>query len=285
MKATFYFSLLRYVYDPLSQEFVNIGVVVYSPEHAFLRANFTSRYRRISRMFGHVEGASFRALSRYIENQIALLSDKLDRGLLFQDSKRDLQSMLGEILPADEGAIRFVAGGIGITEDPLRSLDTLYQRYVSRYENPSDTVRRTEDDVWKSFQETLKTKRVYRHLVPKKIAAPDYEYQFERSWKNGKWHVFEPVSFDLADENAILEKASKWVGRSSSLSDSPDQFKLILLLGKPTDQKLMPAYQKAQNLLSAKIPVDRELFQEEEAVKFADELEREFCQHELESQL
>ena len=31
MKEKFYFSLLRYVYDPLTQEFVNIGVVLYSP--------------------------------------------------------------------------------------------------------------------------------------------------------------------------------------------------------------------------------------------------------------
>ena len=283
MKSTFTFSLMRYVYDPLSQEFVNIGVVVYSPEHAFLRATFTPRYRRVSRMFGHIDGASFRGLGRYIENQISILSAEISKGLLFQDSKRDLQSILGEILPMDEGAIRFVSGGVGVTEDPVKSLDTLYQRYVARYENPGDTVRRDEDDVWKSFQEPLRTKQVYEHLVPKRIAASDYEYQFERSWKNGKWNVFEPVSFDLADESAILEKASRWVGRSTSLSDSPEPFKLIFLLGKPTDQRLMPAFQKAQNLLSTKIPVDRELFQEDDAANFADQLEEEFRQHELAS--
>jgi hypothetical protein len=235
-------------------------------------------------MFGPIDGASFRGLSRYVENQIAILSDEMGKGLLFKDSKRDLQSILGEILPADEGAIRFVAGGVGVTDDPSKSLETLYQRYVSRYENPNDTVRRDEDDVWKSFQEPLRTKQVYTQLVPKRITAPDYEYQFERSWKNGKWHLFEPVSFDLADESAILEKASKWVGRSSSLSDSSDEFKLIFLLGKPTDQKLMPAYQKARNLLSAKIAVERDFFQEDDATQFADQLEKEFCEHELESQ-
>jgi hypothetical protein len=282
VKAKFYFSLMRYVYDPLSQEFVNIGVVVYCPDIAFLRATFTTRYRRISKMFGQIDGASFRGLSRYIENQIAILSDKMSKGLLFRDSERDLQSILGEILPADEGAIRFVAGGVGVTEDPSKSLETLYQRYVSRYEK-KNSVRRDEDDVWKSFQESLRTKRVYTQLVPKKITAPDYEYQFERSWKNGKWHLFEPVSFDLADEFAIREKASRWVGRSNSLSDSPEQFKLIFLLGKPTDQTLMPAYQSARNLLSAKISVERELFQEEDAEHFADQLEEEFRQHELAS--
>lgn len=284
MKATFHFSLLRYVYDPLTQEFVNIGVVVYSPEHAFLRASFTTRYSRISKMFGPIEGPSFRALSRFIETQISILNEKICRGLLFQDAKKDLQAILGEILPSDDGAIRFAVGGVGITEDPAKSLDILFQRYVSRYENPNDATRRNEDDVWKSFQESLKAKRVYSHLVPKKITAPDYEYQFERSWKNGIWHVFEPVSFDMADESSILEKASKWVGRSSSLSDSPEQFKLILLLGSPTDPRLMGAFQRAQNLLRAKITGERELVQEKDAEQFAEQVEAEFRQHELESQ-
>ena len=69
MKAEFYFSLLRYVYDPLTQEFVNIGVVLYSPSQSFLRAMFTRRSRRISRMFGRVDGASFRVTTGYIERK------------------------------------------------------------------------------------------------------------------------------------------------------------------------------------------------------------------------
>jgi len=50
MKAQFHFSLLRFVYDPLTQEFLNIGVVLFSPESNFLQARFTNRYGRISRM-------------------------------------------------------------------------------------------------------------------------------------------------------------------------------------------------------------------------------------------
>jgi hypothetical protein len=284
MKAEFYFSLLRYVYDPLTQEFVNIGVVLYSPSHSFLRATFTGRYGRISRMFGRIDGESFRATTRYIERRVSDVSERLSRGLLFHDPKESLQSILGEVLPPDDTAVRFVFGGVGITEGPAQTLQELFGRYVTRYENPSENARRDENDVWKVFQEPLRAKAVFPHFAPKVIATPNYEYQFERSWKNGIWHLFEPVSFDLADASSISEKASRWVGRAMSLSDSSERFKLFLLLGEPADQRLGDAFLRARNLLATKIPVENQLVREGDAEQFAEEIEQEFQNHALESQ-
>jgi hypothetical protein len=278
MKEKFYFSLLRYVYDPLTQEFVNIGVVLYSPGNRFLRATFTSRYGRISRMFGRIDGASFRSTVGYIERKISDANERIARGLLFSDPKESLETILSEVLPPDDTAIRFVFGGVGMTDDSAESLDELYRRYVARYENPSEYEHRDENDVWKVFQEPLRAKRVYSQFVTKTIKARDYEYEFERSWKNGIWHVFEPVSFDLSDERSILEKASRWVGRTVSLSDSSEPFKLFLLLGEPVDPGLSEAFHKARHLLS-KIPGQRELVRERDAEQFAEEIEQEFQSH------
>jgi hypothetical protein len=284
MKAEFYFSLLRYVYDPLTQEFVNIGVVLYSPTHSFLHATFTSRYGRISKMFGRIDGASFRATTSFIERRVTNVNERLARGLLFHNPKESLQSILDEVMPPDDTAIRFVFGGVGITDNPTRSLEELFERYVTRYENPSENARRDENDVWKVFQEPLRSKEVFPYFGPKTITAPGYEYEFERSWKNGIWHLFEPVSFDLADEQSILEKASRWVGRTMSLSDSSEPFKLFLLLGEPSDPRLGTAFQRATNLLTKKIPGQSELVRERDAEQFAEEVEQEFQNHLLESQ-
>jgi hypothetical protein len=283
MKAKFYFSLLRYIYDPLTQEFINIGVVLYSPAHEFLRASFTTRYGRISRMFGRIDGASFRATANYIERKVSELNERIARGVLFKDAKESLESLLSAVLPPDDSAIRFAFGGVGISDDPARTLDELFSRYVARYENPNEFVRRDEDDVWRVFQEPLRAKRVYSHFESKRIATKDYEYVFQRSWRNGIWHLFEPVSFDLSDERSILEKASRWVGRTVSLSDSSERFKLFLLLGEPTDPGLSGAFQKAKNLLS-RIPVPRELVRERDAEHFAEEVEQEFEAHALEGE-
>jgi len=109
--------------------------------------------------------------------------------------------------------------------------------------------------------------------------APNYEYEFQRAWKNGVWHVYEPVSFDMLDGGSIVEKANRWVGRATSLNDSLDSFQIHLLLGEPQDTRLQDTFVKAQNILR-KMPGKCELIRESEAEAFAEEFEKEIQQHE-----
>ena len=44
MKTPYTFSVLRYVHDPVSTEFVNIGVAVYAPAAKYLSALCTTHY-------------------------------------------------------------------------------------------------------------------------------------------------------------------------------------------------------------------------------------------------
>lgn len=38
MRTPYSFSILRYVHDPVTQEFINIGVAVYARESGFIRS-------------------------------------------------------------------------------------------------------------------------------------------------------------------------------------------------------------------------------------------------------
>ena len=171
-------------------------------------------------MFGRIDGGAFRAVTRYIQDEVSALHEEMKRGLLFGDTEEKLHMMLNKILPEDDSALRFAPGGVGITEDPLQTLSHLFARYVSHYETTLETARRDDDDVWRVFREPLERKNVLSHLVPKKIIAANYEYEFQRSWKNGIWHVYEPVSLDLLDSGSIVDKANRWLGRATSLMDS-----------------------------------------------------------------
>jgi len=64
MSTPYGFSALRYVHDPVTQEFINIGVAVYSREAGFPRAICTTYYGRITRMFTKIDGNRFRQLTR-----------------------------------------------------------------------------------------------------------------------------------------------------------------------------------------------------------------------------
>ncbi|MGA2051312.1 MAG: hypothetical protein ABSG96_26795, partial [Terracidiphilus sp.] len=144
-----------------------------------------------------------------------------------------------------------------------------------------ESPRRTDEDVWRVFREPLDRVLVTPRLKPKRIVAPNYEYEFERSWKNEVWHVYEPVSFDMVESASMLDKANRWVGRATSLMDSADHFQIHMLLGEPTDDRLKTTFVKVQNILN-KMPGKTELIRESEAEAFAEELAREVRGHQAE---
>jgi hypothetical protein len=273
------FSVLRYFHDGVTAEFVNVGVAVYSGDASYLRAKCTIQYGRITRMFDRIDGDRFKQLVRYIEEQVGGLGQRLRQQTMpFAQLGTTLPSLLKEVLPPDDSAIQFSPVGYGVTADLNSTLNELFGRYVERYAGEQEAPSRSDDEVWRAFREQLERRSILHYLTAKKIIAPDYEYQFRASWKNEIWHVYEPVSLDLVEPNSILEKANRWVGRSTSLVESPDRFRLHLLIGLPQDPRLEPAFKKAHNILRKMIG-NPELVLEGNADAFAADLEREIGIH------
>jgi hypothetical protein len=277
MKVPYSFSVLRYVHDAVTQEFVNIGVAVFSPDAGYLGARCTTSYARITHMFQRIDGPYFRETARYIQNQVCAVGSEYKKGLLF-GSAPSIEKVLAQVLPPDDSALQFSKAGVGLSADLDKTLEQLFERHVERYTASGESPRRSDDDVWRIFREPLDKVLVTPRLKPKRIVAPSYEYEFERSWKNEIWHVYEPVSFDMVEAASILDKANRWVGRATSLMDSADQFRIYMLLGEPSDHRLKGTFVKAQNILN-KMPGKKELVRESEAESFAEELAREVQGH------
>jgi len=276
MKTEYSFSVLRYVHDPTTQEFVNIGVAVFSAEAHYLRAICTQKYGRITHLFQEIDGPRFRQISRYLQEQICSAGQSQKSALPFEPNS-SIEQVLARVLPPDDSAFQFSKAGVGLSNDLDRTLAELYQRHVERYTSAIE-ARRTDEDVWRVFREPLDRVLVTPRLNPKRIVAPSYEYDFQRSWKNEIWHVYEPISFDMVEAGSMLEKANRWVGRATSLMDSAESFKIHMLLGEPVDDRLKEAFIKAQNILN-KMPGKKEFIRESEANAFAEELAREVAKH------
>lgn len=278
MKTAYTFSVLRYVHDPVTAEFVNIGVALYAPDAKYLNALCTSHYQRLSRMFEPIDGDHFRQITRYVQAQIEALGQRLATELALRSSPRNIEDVLRQVLPSDDSAIQFSSAGGGFTADLDKTLYELYTRNVERYATRLERPSRDEEDVWKVFRAPLEKRQVIKHLTPKKIVAPNYDYNFERARKNEVWHAYEPISFDLAEADSIKDKANRWLGRVTSLADSQEKFTLHLLMGKPRESKLQTAFIQAQNILN-KMPVKHEFVQEDEAEEFAESLTNEIKEH------
>jgi hypothetical protein len=173
---------------------------------------------------------------------------------------------------------KFSTSGFGVSSDLDTTLATLYERYVERYAGQSDIPSRSDDEVWRIFREALERRSVLGSLARKSIVAPDYEYEFKAGWKNEIWHLYEPISFDLVEPNSLVDKANRWWGRSASLAEGPERFRLHLLLGAPQNPKLAQAFGRATNILR-KMPGAPELIMESDVERFAADLEREISAH------
>jgi hypothetical protein len=128
------------------------------------------------------------------------------------------------------------------------------------------------------FKREFDIHHVVSRLRPKRITAPDDDYEFEHAWKNERWRMYEPLSFDLLDAESISSKANRWLGRTINLSEAPEKFVLHLLLGEPSLEKMRPAYAKAENILN-KIPIEKVFVREHEARTFSESLAAEMKAH------
>ena len=279
MKTPYSFSVLRYIHDVVTSEFINVGVVLYAPKVRFLSAICTSRYGRLTRMFSNVNGDHFRQVLRYIQARLEEEGERLASEFPFDKLPLGVLEFTTKILPVDDSSLQFSPEGYGITENLQETLEKLYNRYVEQYYDRPERHSRSDEDIWKVFKKSLEEKRILSNLKPHQIVGNNYDYEFKYCWQNQKWHIHEPVSFDLIEPASVTDKANGWLGRIMSLNDGGESFKLNILLGAPQDERLKPAFVKAQNIMN-RMPCEHEFINEDEAECFAENLRKEIEEHE-----
>lgn len=69
----FQYAVLRYIHDPITEEFLNIGVVVYSRESRYLQTKISKRYGRVSQTFGGIHRTNYNRITSAIMRRTAQL--------------------------------------------------------------------------------------------------------------------------------------------------------------------------------------------------------------------
>ena len=277
-QCSYTYSVLRYVHDVTSGEFVNVGVALYAPQTRYLSAICRTTYGRLNKVFPGVNAEHFKALMRHIQNSFEAQGERLASELPLALPSSVLE-IAQSVLPKDDSSLQWSPAGSGRTEDPPQALEKLFNRMVMRYEERQASSSRTDDDVWRHFKRDLEEQQILQHFQPKTISVQDDEVEFQHSWKNGKWHCLEPISFDLAAADSIKDKAHRWLGQLASVQGTADPFKVYLLVGAPQQENLQPAFQSALSILR-KIPGDKEIVLEQDALGLAARIAGEVAEHE-----
>ena len=272
-KTAYTYTVLRYVHDTTTGEFINIGVVVLAHDLRFLGVRMRHTHGRLSAMFPDLDRDAFKSSIRLIERALKDLAATYAKDDLFP-STGDALVMARSELPHDDSSLQWSPVGGGLTSDPVATLDHLFERLVARYDGKAERIKRTDEDVWRPIKERLDRTGLSARLKPTVIHGKIDEIKFERAWKNRVWHCYEPLSFDLADAEYIKDKARRWSGFLSTVRDAADKFKPIFIVGAPHDEKLIPAFKTAVEILRNS-PVPPDVFVESDADQLAAKMEAE----------
>jgi len=259
---------LKYCHDALTGEFVHVGVILFS-EDKYLGAYFSPRYTRIKQLFSSVETDNHKQLMGYLNRAFQKLSIEVEDQLPI--TERTIQELAHSVLPPDDSAYQWSEVQSGLTLSPEDECHHLFNRFVCHYENKREKSRRGDEEVWSSFNEELRKKKLNIQLKEAKLITADYSYNFHKTYKNGNLHLLEALSFDLEEVSKITEKAVRWHGRASALKGAePHEF--WFLIGKVEGEKRKNEVIKAQNILN-KIDAKKRFIYESEKEELSEQLQ------------
>ncbi|MCC5943706.1 MAG: DUF3037 domain-containing protein [Bernardetiaceae bacterium] len=232
---TYQFQILHYRHDFSTQEFVNVGLVIYSVSEGLLKVQILNKYSRISNFFVGADGKYLKEKFKEIEQAIKLVAVELQRPDLFENTSatKSLATITENILPQDDGSFYFSEVHTRLDVSIETALGDIFDRYVHKHFSESSSSS-TDEQVWKDIYKAYFDKYDFSSkLATHVVQTPDDEFEFARAWKNGIWNIYEPISFKLQDTQSIKNKVYKWAGKISELSHTSEELSLNFLSAMP----------------------------------------------------
>ncbi len=275
--VSYTYTVLRYVHDTTTGEFVNMGVALYAPDNKFVGALCRKKFKRVSDLFLDINREFLKKIMNDVERYFYDINKQFTSITI--DHEKTIYDFSKKIISIDDSSLQWSAIGTGITDDPEKTLKKLFERLVAKYDEKNEKDRKNDEDIWRVFKNTIEACRVIDNLTSKNISNNDDNVEFKHAWKNGVWHCLEAVSFDLSHAETIKDKAYKWFGKISNISDAPEAFKVYFLVAKPEKKELIDPFYSAIKVLK-KLTVPHEIIYEDKYKDFAEKLAKQISEHE-----
>lgn len=253
-KYPFQFSILQYIHDSFTEEFLNIGFAFYAPTAPYFNVRLLTKYRRITNTFPTADGEHIKNHLVRLQGNFEPIAHQINNGQIgFEEKPNQIKDLLTMVLSIDDSAIRFGPIHGGMAFNPEVTFEDLYQRFVETHLPAEKEEHRDENVIWRHFNNSLKKHNVIHQLRQTVIRTSKDELEFDHAWKNGKWNALQPLSFDLMHATNIRKKSREWLGTNVLISETNEVNKIYYLLGKPQrdDKALKKAYDTAKDLLGA----------------------------------
>ena len=131
MKVAYNYVIFRYIHDIVTEEFVNIGVIILAPSANYIESKFTKKYSRLKKMFLDVNSSHCSKMINYINKRIIKEKKLLANDLHFKKTPQKVSDLVSKILPEDNTSLAISDEKYGVTENLQGTIEYLFYRYVS----------------------------------------------------------------------------------------------------------------------------------------------------------
>ena len=210
-----YYCLVQYCPDIARAEAANVGVVLFSPHHGFIRAKVSDNNKRIRKFFGD-EADNYQHLNAMKNALVQRIEvEKAEFGLL-ENLQQFVETRANKVILTNPKPVKVF--------DPEQDLEALFHELV---EHPvKDLTVRAELTLRKRLDNVLgdaalKTflKRDLEFQIPtlkEKLTVP---YGFQ----NGRFNLIQPVEFEQQRRGTIVNAACKHAIEGNYIFQHPDQ--------------------------------------------------------------
>lgn len=282
---TYEFQILRYRPDHVSEEFVNVGLVMFEPASRALRSAVTRSISRVTCLFPNQDGRQLQRRLRHLDGMLQEATRQLEEDLQFEALNSVLE-ITSRYLTPDDTALFFTTVQRGIDDDLDVAFEELYARMVEHHSGDAAEPVRSDYEVWSRlfrpiFQELGITRRLERHT----ITTPNDQLEFSHAWKNEVWHCYEPVALNLKRADSVKNKVYKWIGKLDELrnADEPVDIKLLTALPEDNEELLAFILEKLDHKVFGNSTVS--IVRPQAAVQLAQAVRQEIAAHDAEAGL
>ena len=135
-RDSYTYSMLKYVHDAATGEFVNVGVALYCQKKNYFNVILRTTVGRVAGLFPDVRADAFMVLMEGLSKRFKDLNEAYSSPIGFCGRRDNLEEILKSVTPKDDSAIVWSKASFGLTDHPQKTLEKLYSRYVSKHDRP-----------------------------------------------------------------------------------------------------------------------------------------------------
>ena len=239
------YSIIRFLPYAETEEFANVGIVLYASTARYFDFQLSNKWRRLSGFFDKLD-------RRVFAQGVAAFSEELARTREMAGQESSAQWVFDDLVRPREALFRFSAVRAVVTESPQAKLQELFDHYV---EHDFATPEYQEKLIEKAVRGVLRREGLSARYQSAKLGVDGLQFKvpFAELDADGKaLRVIKPMHLAYDDPLRILDHGNQWLGRLRHLERVKAMPKSMLLAvtQPPVDTDRFGAFEEVRRDLA-----------------------------------